>query len=73
MFFSRSADYVTWNGPNTALTQKQPAQGPDASLLSGERSYKPSGRNEKLCKGAKKDLAKGSIYAQGKGTNIKCN
>ncbi|KAH8415465.1 hypothetical protein KR222_000310 [Zaprionus bogoriensis] len=67
------ADYVTWNGPNTALSPKQPAQGPDATLLAGERCYKPSGRNEQLCKGAKKELAKGSIYARGKGANIKCN
>ncbi|XP_034483143.1 uncharacterized protein LOC117788471 isoform X3 [Drosophila innubila] len=62
------ADYVTWNGPNTALTQKQSPQGADVNLLAAERSYKPTGRNEKLCKGAKKDLAKGSIYAK-----IKCN
>ncbi|KAM8709593.1 hypothetical protein ACLKA7_016407 [Drosophila subpalustris] len=62
------ADYVTWNGPNTALTQKQAPQGPDVNLLATERNYKPIGRNEKLCKGAKKELAKGSIYA-----NIKCN
>ncbi|XP_043071477.1 uncharacterized protein LOC6570559 isoform X3 [Drosophila grimshawi] len=67
------ADYVTWNGPNTTLTQKHIPHGADASLLNGERSYKPSGRNAELCKGAKKDLTKGSIYAQGKGANIKCN
>ncbi|XP_030372228.1 uncharacterized protein LOC115622429 isoform X3 [Scaptodrosophila lebanonensis] len=68
------ADYVTWNGPNTALTQKQPARGPDAGLL-GERTYKPTGRNAELCKGAKAGLAKGSIYAHGnnKNNNIKCN
>ncbi|XP_034657128.1 uncharacterized protein LOC117894279 isoform X3 [Drosophila subobscura] len=68
------ADYVTWNGPNTTLIHKQPTQGPDASLLS-ERSYKTTGRNSELCKGAKAGLAKGSIYAQGsnKSPNIKCN
>ncbi|XP_017844423.1 uncharacterized protein LOC108601042 isoform X4 [Drosophila busckii] len=67
------ADYVTWNGPNTALSQKATAHGPDASLLSTERNYKPGGRNSELCKGAKKDLAKGSIYAQSQNANIKCN
>ncbi|KAH8370619.1 hypothetical protein KR093_004345 [Drosophila rubida] len=68
------ADYVTWNGPNTPLTQKQSAQGADAGLLlAGERGYKASGRNEQLCKGAKQELAKGSIYARGKSANIKCN
>ncbi|XP_030567605.1 uncharacterized protein LOC115767431 isoform X4 [Drosophila novamexicana] len=67
------ADYVTWNGPNTTLSPKQAAQGADPGLLAGERSYKPAGRNPELCKGAKKELAKGSIYAQGKGANIKCN
>ncbi|KAH8302188.1 hypothetical protein KR044_003773 [Drosophila immigrans] len=68
------ADYVTWNGPNTALTQKQAAQGADASLLlASERGYKAGGRNEQLCKGAKQELAKGSIYARGKSANIKCN
>ncbi|XP_017137025.1 uncharacterized protein LOC108152307 isoform X2 [Drosophila miranda] len=68
------ADYVTWNGPNTTLIHKQPTQGPDASLLS-ERTYKTTGRNTQLCKGAKAGLAKGSIYAQGsnKSPNIKCN
>ncbi|SPP85343.1 uncharacterized protein LOC117586845 isoform X4 [Drosophila guanche] len=68
------ADYVTWNGPNTTLIHKQPTHGPDASLLS-ERSYKTTGRNSELCKGAKAGLAKGSIYAQGsnKSPNIKCN
>ncbi|EDW33199.1 GL24668 [Drosophila persimilis] len=68
------ADYVTWNGPNTTLIHKQPTQGPDASLLS-ERTYKTTGRNTELCKGAKAGLAKGSIYAQGsnKSPNIKCN
>ncbi|XP_064540507.1 uncharacterized protein LOC135429918 isoform X4 [Drosophila montana] len=67
------ADYVTWNGPNTTLSQKQAAQGADPGLLAGERGYKPAGRNADLCKGAKKELAKGSIYAQGKSANIKCN
>ncbi|KPU78206.1 uncharacterized protein Dana_GF24301, isoform D [Drosophila ananassae] len=68
------ADYVTWNGPNTTLLQKQPTQGPDSSLL-GDRSYKPAGRNSELCKGAQAGLAKGSIYARGsnKSPNIKCN
>ncbi|XP_070136621.1 uncharacterized protein [Drosophila bipectinata] len=68
------ADYVTWNGPNTTLLQKQPTQGPDSSLL-GDRSYKPAGRNSELCKGAQSGLAKGSIYARGsnKSPNIKCN
>ncbi|XP_037719260.1 uncharacterized protein LOC119553137 isoform X3 [Drosophila subpulchrella] len=68
------ADYVTWNGPNTKLLQKQATQGPDASLLA-ERSYKPRGGNSELCKGAQSGLAKGSIYAQGsnKSPNIKCN
>ncbi|XP_016956140.1 uncharacterized protein LOC108028701 isoform X4 [Drosophila biarmipes] len=68
------ADYVTWNGPNTKLLQKQATQGPDASLLT-ERSYKPRGGNSELCKGAQSGLAKGSIYAQGsnKSPNIKCN
>ncbi|KRF85016.1 rho GTPase-activating protein gacK isoform X3 [Drosophila virilis] len=67
------ADYVTWNGPNTTLSPKQAAQGADPGLLAGERGYKPAGRNPELCKGAKKELAKGSIYAQGKSANIKCN
>ncbi|XP_034107782.1 uncharacterized protein LOC117570337 isoform X5 [Drosophila albomicans] len=69
------ADYVTWNGPNTPLTQKHSAQGADANLLlvASERSYKATGRNEQLCKGAKQELAKGSIYAPGKSANIKCN
>ncbi|XP_052845608.1 uncharacterized protein LOC128258167 isoform X5 [Drosophila gunungcola] len=68
------ADYVTWNGPNTKLLQKQATQGPDASLLA-DRSYKPRGGNSDLCKGAQSGLAKGSIYAQGsnKSPNIKCN
>ncbi|XP_022213739.2 probable serine/threonine-protein kinase DDB_G0267686 isoform X1 [Drosophila obscura] len=68
------ADYVTWNGPNTTLIHKQPTQGPDGSLLS-DRTYKTTGRNTELCKGAKAGLAKGSIYAQGsnKSPNIKCN
>ncbi|XP_017048631.1 uncharacterized protein LOC108093185 isoform X2 [Drosophila ficusphila] len=68
------ADYVTWNGPNTKLLQKQATQGPDASLLA-DRSYKATGRNSELCKGAQSGLAKGSIYAQGsnKSPNIKCN
>ncbi|XP_016975385.1 uncharacterized protein LOC108041846 isoform X4 [Drosophila rhopaloa] len=68
------ADYVTWNGPNTKLIQKQATQGPDAGLLA-ERSYKPRGGNSELCKGAQSGLAKGSIYAQGsnKSPNIKCN
>ncbi|XP_017081035.2 uncharacterized protein LOC108114520 isoform X2 [Drosophila eugracilis] len=68
------ADYVTWNGPNTKLLQKQPTSGPDASLLT-DRTYKPRGGNSDLCKGAQSGLAKGSIYAQGsnKSPNIKCN
>ncbi|XP_017015690.2 uncharacterized protein [Drosophila takahashii] len=68
------ADYVTWNGPNTKLLQKQPTQGPDTNLLA-ERGYKPRGGNSELCKGAQSGLAKGSIYAQGsnKSANIKCN
>ncbi|XP_039486438.1 uncharacterized protein LOC120448477 isoform X3 [Drosophila santomea] len=68
------ADYVTWNGPNTKLLQKQVTQGPDASLLT-DRSYKPRGGNSELCKGPQSGLAKGSIYAQGsnKSPNIKCN
>ncbi|XP_023163390.2 uncharacterized protein LOC111594360 isoform X3 [Drosophila hydei] len=67
------ADYVTWNGPNTTLCQKQTPQGPDAGLIGGERGYKAVGRNAELCKGAKKELSKGSIYARSKGANIKCN
>ncbi|XP_032574089.1 uncharacterized protein LOC6616411 isoform X4 [Drosophila sechellia] len=68
------ADYVTWNGPNTKLLQKQVTQGPDASLLT-DRTYKPRGGNAELCKGPQSGLAKGSIYAQGsnKSPNIKCN
>ncbi|XP_043648471.1 uncharacterized protein LOC122616945 isoform X2 [Drosophila teissieri] len=68
------ADYVTWNGPNTKLLQKQIIQGPDASLLT-DRTYKPRGGNSELCKGPQPGLAKGSIYAQGsnKSPNIKCN
>ncbi|KMZ00950.1 uncharacterized protein LOC6738965 isoform X2 [Drosophila simulans] len=68
------ADYVTWNGPNTKLLQKQVTQGPDASLLT-DRTYKPRGGNSELCKGPQSGLAKGSIYAQGsnKSPNIKCN
>ncbi|XP_046868031.1 uncharacterized protein LOC6639081 isoform X1 [Drosophila willistoni] len=63
------ADYVTWNGPNTTLCQKQSTMGSDPKLL-GERGYKPTGRNTELCKGAKANLAKGSIYARG---GTKCN
>ncbi|XP_068141921.1 uncharacterized protein [Drosophila tropicalis] len=63
------ADYVTWNGPNTTLCQKQSTVGSDPKLL-GERGYKPTGRNTELCKGAKANLAKGSIYARG---GTKCN
>ncbi|KQS44355.1 uncharacterized protein LOC6546271 isoform X2 [Drosophila erecta] len=68
------ADYVTWNGPNTKLLQKQVTHGPDASLLT-DRTYKPRGGNSELCKGPQSGLAKGSIYAQGsnKSPNIKCN
>ncbi|KAH8379264.1 hypothetical protein KR009_003976 [Drosophila setifemur] len=68
------ADYVTWNGPNTTLLQKQSTQGADSSLLS-ERGYKPVGRSSELCKGSQSGLAKGSIYARGsnKSPNIKCN
>ncbi|XP_030242276.1 uncharacterized protein LOC108651891 isoform X4 [Drosophila navojoa] len=67
------ADYVTWNGPNTTLCQKQTPQGPDAGLIGGERGYKAVGRNAELCKGPNKELSKGSIYARSKGANIKCN
>nr|NP_788560.3 uncharacterized protein Dmel_CG10508, isoform L [Drosophila melanogaster]AAF51689.5 uncharacterized protein Dmel_CG10508, isoform L [Drosophila melanogaster] len=68
------ADYVTWNGPNTKLLQKQITQGPNASLLT-DRTYKPRGGKSELCKGPQSGLAKGSIYAQGsnKSANIKCN
>ncbi|KRG06082.1 dual specificity protein kinase splA isoform X3 [Drosophila mojavensis] len=67
------ADYVTWNGPNTTLCQKQTPRGPDAGLICGERGYKAVGRNGELCKGPNKELSKGSIYARSKGANIKCN
>ncbi|TMW43566.1 hypothetical protein DOY81_011357 [Sarcophaga bullata] len=74
------ADYVTWNGANPDFYQGQRnfAHGPDTSLIT-ERTYKPFGHNNDLCKGPQSSLAKGSIYnpsnstAASKTIDIKCN
>lgn len=66
---------MTWNGanPDNAKGRQGLNSGPNNSLLSKERNYKPKGTNSDLCKGPKSGLAKGSIYSQLSVPNVKCN